>query len=455
MTKSNTRILIVDDNEELLMGLKMFLAPHMEEVVTLRNPNQLLSAIQKSPFDLILLDMNFTAGINTGNEGIYWLKRILEVDPGLSVILITGYGDVELAVKALKEGAMDFILKSWDEDKILSSILNALKLRESKQEIKLLQNKQQHLKSKFTADDVMLISKSKSMQQVLQTVQKVAKTDANILITGENGTGKEVIAREIHCKSARAEELFVSVDLGSLSESLFESELFGYRKGAFTDAKEDKPGHMEIASGGTLFLDEIGNLSFPLQSKLLSVLQNREIVPLGSTRKISVNFRLITATNNSLLKMVADSTFREDLLYRINTIQIELPPLRDRKEDIPLLAVYFLQKYCVKYLKSCSSISEKALTKFNRYDWPGNIRELKHCIEKAVILSDSSILDESDFLFNSRKTVRVNNDLNLYENEKQVINLAIEKYKGNLSQASKALGINRSTLYEKIKRYEL
>lgn len=455
MVKPAARILIVDDNVELLMGLKMFLSPHVEEVVTLKHPNQILSTLQGSTFDLILLDMNFSAGIHTGNEGLYWLKRILETDPLVSVVLITGYGDVELAVKALKDGATDFILKSWDEDKILSSVLNALKLRDSKKEIKLLQNKQQHLKTEAATHEEFCVGRSKTMQKVWEIVGKVAKTEANLLIVGENGTGKEVIAREIHRQSDRTSELFVSVDLGALSESLFESELFGYKKGAFTDAKEDKPGHMEIASGGTLFLDEIGNLTLPLQSKLLSVIQNRELVPLGSTRKIPVNFRLISATNRPLVKMVEESTFREDLLYRINTILIEIPPLRDRKEDIPQLVVFFLKKYCVKYLKSCSSISDKALEKLMQHPWPGNIRELKHCIEKAVILSDSATLGEEDFLFNTHKPIKTSDNLNLLEHEKQVIQMAIEKYKGNLSHAAKALGINRSTLYEKIKRYDL
>ncbi len=455
MPKHTTRILIVDDNQELLMGLKIFLTPHVGEVVTLKNPNQLPTILQQNNFDLILLDMNFTAGVNSGNEGLYWMKRILETDPMVSVILITGYGDVELAVKALKDGATDFILKSWDEEKILSSVLNALKLRESKKEIKLLKNKQQHLNSQSNPKEDICIGKSGAMQKILQIIGKVAKTDANILIIGENGTGKEVIAREIHHQSNRADELFVSVDLGSLSESLFESELFGYKKGAFTDAKEDKPGHMEIASGGTLFLDEIGNLSLPLQSKLLSVIQNREITPLGSTRKIPVNFRLISATNKPIVKMAEESTFREDLLYRINTIVIEIPPLRDRTEDIPDLTLYFLKKYCGKYLKSCSSITEKAIEKLLNHNWPGNVRELKHCIEKAVILSDSAILNEDDFLLNTRKSVRTTNELNLQVNEKQIIGAALEKYSGNLSHTAKALGINRSTLYGKIKRYEL
>jgi two-component system response regulator HydG len=452
--KLKSRILIVDDNEELLMGLKMFLTPHIGDVTTLKNPNQLPSFFQNNDFDLVLLDMNFTAGVNSGNEGLYWMKRILEMDSTATIVLITGFGDVELAVKAMREGAADFIQKSWDEEKILSSVLNALKIRESKIEINSLKNKQKHLSEKTSANYDLCTGKSPSMQKVFATIEKVAKTDANILILGENGTGKEVIAREIHRQSSRSSEIFVTVDLASLPESLFESELFGYKKGAFTDAKEDKPGRFEIASGGSLFLDEIGNLSLPMQAKILSAIQNREVTPLGSSRKVEFDVRLISATNSPLYTMVDDKTFREDLLYRINTIQVELPPLRDRKEDIPALVVFFLKKYCEKYRKTCTSVNPQAMDKLVQYGWPGNVRELKHIMEKAVILSDSGVLEEADFLFNTRKAnARTVDNYNLQENEKQLINMAIDKYQNNLSHAAKALGINRSTLYEKIKRY--
>jgi len=438
------------------MGLKMFLTPHVGDVTTLKNPNQIPSFLQNNNFDLVLLDMNFTAGVNSGNEGLYWMKRVLEFDPTATIVLITGFGDVELAVKAMREGAADFIQKSWDEEKILSSVLNALKIRESKIEINSLKNKQKHLSEKNSANYDLCTGKSSAMQKVFTTIEKVAKTDANILILGENGTGKEVIAREIHRQSARASEMFVSVDLASLPESLFESELFGYKKGAFTDAKEDKPGRFELASGGTIFLDEIGNLSLPMQSKILSAIQNREVTPLGSSRKVQFDVRLVSATNSPLYTMVDDKIFREDLLYRINTIQVELPPLRDRKEDIPALVVFFLKKYCDKYRKSCSSVNPKAMDKLVQYNWPGNVRELKHIMEKAVILSESVVLDEDDFLFNARKSnVKAFDSYNLQENEKQLISMAIEKHQNNLSHAAKALGINRSTLYEKIKRYGL
>lgn len=456
MAKINARILIVDDNDELLMGLQMFLAPHFTEVITLKNPNQLISTYQKSNFDVLLLDMNFTAGVNNGNEGMYWMKRILEIDPQAAIVLITGFGDVELAVNAMKDGATDFIQKSWDEDKILSSVGNAVKIRSSKLEIKSLKNKQQHLQQQLPVNQYVLTSKAKAMQQVYATIAKVAKTEANVLILGENGTGKEVIAREIHRQSLRSEEIMVTVDLAALPESLFESELFGYKKGAFTDARENKAGHFELVAGGTLFLDEIGNLSLPMQSKLLSVLQNREILPVGGTHKIPIDIRLISATNKPLQEMVVDKSFREDLLYRMNTILIELPPLRDRKEDIPFLVSFFLKKYGEKYQKDSMHVKDTAIEKLSQYPWPGNIRELQHVVEKAVILSDHAQLGEDDFFINSRPaSLPSSNNFNLLDHERQLVALAIEKAKGNLSQASKSLGINRSTLYEKIKRYGL
>jgi DNA-binding NtrC family response regulator len=454
--KQKPVILIIDDNTELLSGLKLFLTPHAGEVVTLRNPNLIVTTMQQRSFDLVLLDMNFTAGVNTGNEGLYWMKRILEIDPSVAVIMITGFGDVELAVKALKEGATDFVQKSWDEEKILSSVLTALKIRESKLEIRSLKNKKEHLEEKVGRETSICKGQSPAMQRVFQTIEKVAGTDANILILGENGTGKEIAARQIHQLSLRKSEILVTVDLASLAETLFESELFGYKKGAFTDALTDKAGHLELADGGTLFLDEIGNLSLPMQSKILSVLQNRVFTPLGSTQKIPIDIRLISATNKNLPLMAEEGNFRQDLLYRINTIQIEIPPLRERKEDIPGLAVFFLKKYADKYCKSITGISAPAIKKLVDYPWPGNVRELQHAIEKAVILALDNELGSDDFLFNNRKNpfpdVTI---LNLEENEKQLIALALEKHRGNISHASKSLGINRSTLYEKLKRYGL
>ncbi|UCG28156.1 MAG: sigma-54-dependent Fis family transcriptional regulator, partial [Bacteroidales bacterium] len=352
MQKTTGKILIVDDNEELLIALRMILSPHFGEIKTEKNPNLILSLIERESFDIILLDMNFKAGINTGNEGIFWMNKILEIDPDSTIVFITAYGDIELAVKSIKEGAADFIQKSWDQEKILSTIMAAYNLRQSKLEILRLKTKQSHLKEKIDRDYEFCTGESQIMQDLSRIIEKVAPTDANILIMGESGTGKEVIAREIHKLSARSDEIFVNVDLGSLSETLFESELFGYVKGAFTDAKEDKPGRFEIASGGTLFLDEIGNLTLPLQSKLLTAIQNRQVIRLGSNSPVPVDIRLICATNKPLFEMAEKGQFREDLIYRINTVQIEIPPLRDRPEDIPQLANFFLRNFREKYHKN-------------------------------------------------------------------------------------------------------
>jgi len=393
------KLLIVDDNKSILSALEILLQDEFDEVKTIANPNQLPSLIESNEFDLVLLDMNFSAGVNTGNEGLYWLSRIREIKPDLEVVLFTAYGDVELAVKALKQGAADFVLKPWDNEKLKATLQNVLKLQQSKKEIKKLKQKESALKSEINKEKHFIIAQSTQMLQVLSLVRKVAKTDANVLITGDNGTGKELIARELHRFSQRADEIMVSVDMGAISETLFESELFGHKKGSFTDAREDRTGKIENANYGTLFLDEIGNLPIHLQPKLLSVLQNREVTPIGSNKPVPVDVRLICATNRKPDKMVADGTFREDLLYRINTIHIDIPPLRERKEDIPAIANYFLKIYCSKYRKPCSYISESGLAKLTSYKWPGNVRELQHTIERAVILSDKKELTSDDFFF--------------------------------------------------------
>jgi len=457
MSKQKGKILIVDDNEELLIAFKFFLSKHFEKIDTIKTPNLIHEYIQKNNYDIVLLDMNFSAGINTGNEGIYWMKRILEADKNASVVLITAYGDVELAVNAMKEGAVDFIQKSWDEKKILSTILAAYNLRLSKLKIEKLEQKQKHLVDSIDSRYNLVAGNSATMKKVFDLIHKVSKTDANILILGENGTGKEVIAREIHRNSNRSGEVFVNVDIGALQENLFESELFGHIKGAFTDAKEDRAGRFEIASGGTLFLDEIGNLPLPLQSKLLSAIQNKEITRIGSNKPIPVDIRLICATNGNLEEMVEQNTFREDLLYRINTIKIEIPPLRERIEDIEPLTNFFLGKYTDKYNKSGLKLHKDTLIKLQDYSWPGNIRELQHIIEKAVILCDkSTILPEHCFSDNKKKISKIaNQSLNIELNEKALIERAIEKYKGNMSAAAKELGINRSTLYKKIEKYDI
>ncbi len=455
MSKNKGKILIVDDNKELLTALSMFLKQHFTEVQTERNPNKIPSLIREETFDIILLDMNFSAGVSTGNEGIFWMREILKIDPDATIIFITAYGDVDLAVKSMKEGATDFIQKSWDEDKMLSTILSAYKLRKSKLEIKKLKNRQSHLTEELGKLPESCICHSEPMQKIYRLIDKVAGTDANILLTGENGTGKEIIARQIHTKSSRFEQAFIKVDLGAIHENLFESELFGHMKGAFTDAKTDKPGKFEIASGGTIFLDEIGNLPFNLQPKLLSVLQNRVVYRLGSNQSVPVDIHVISATNQPLLDMIENNRFREDLLYRLNTIQIDLPPLRERPEDVETLAKYFLKKYCVKYHKELS-IPHSTITKMKDYTWPGNIRELQHSIEKAVILSDDKEIN-SKLLIPAEKAREMSRKktFNLEENEKQIIQHALNQFRGNISLAAEKLGINRSTLYAKIKKYDI
>lgn len=453
MSKPKGKILIIDDNEELLIAFKLFLNPHFEIIITDKNPNRIPEFLRKNVYDVILLDMNFAAGVNTGNEGIFWMNKILEIDSLATIVLITAYGDVALAVKAMKEGATDFIQKSWDEEKILSTILSAYKLRQSKLEIECLKQKQNHLTDSINNENTVCRARSAAMQHVYKTIDKVAVTDANVLILGENGTGKEIIARELHGKSNRANDIFVGVDVGALTETLFESEMFGHVKGAFTDAKTNKAGRFEIASGGTLFLDEIGNLSLSLQSKLLSALQNRSITRLGSNTNVAVDIRLICATNMPLYKMVEESKFREDLLYRVNTIQIELPPLRDRIEDIAVLVDFFVEQFSRKYNKAPFIVNKEVYSKLKEYNWPGNIRELQHVVEKAVIFSENNRLTP-DVLFLQSNTGKNKSDTyNLAENEKQIISSALKMFSENISLAAKKLGINRSTLYDKIKKY--
>jgi two-component system response regulator HydG len=457
MVKKSAKILVVDDDEDILLSLKLLLKQHFTEVITEKNVIQLPSLLEKDTYDLIMLDMNFTAGLNTGNEGLYWLRNIMEKDPAAVVVMITAYGDVELAVKAIKVGATDFVLKPWDNEKMLATLSASLKLRQSKLEINKLKGKQNQLKLDSDKKYSNFIGQSEKMMAVFKTISKVAKTDANVLIMGENGTGKELVARELHRQSKRKDEIFISVDMSSISETLFESELFGAMKGSYTDSKEDRAGRFEVASGGSLFLDEIGNLSLSMQAKILTVLQNREVFRLGSSKAIPINIRLISATNKPLYDMVAEGTFREDLLYRLNTIQIELPPLRERLDDIPLLADFFLTRYGRKYEKQGLKINKQALDKLREYNWPGNIRELEHAIEKAVILSESDVLKPDDFLFHSARKNNLDEmqSLNIEEMEKVLIKKAMEKFKGNMSQVARELGVSRATLYNKIDRYAI
>ena len=454
MKKNKGTVLIVDDNEEILLALKLFLKDYFETVVAEKNPNHIPSLIQNNSFDLYILDMNFIGGQNTGNEGLYWMGKIKETDPEAIVIFITAYGDIELSVKAIKQGATDFIQKPWDDEKLLGTILSAYKLRKSRVEIKKLKNRQQELQEVIDEKYDLYIGNSPAMKSIWQTLQKVSSTEANILILGENGTGKELIAREIHRQSNRSSESFVKVDVGALSDTLFESGLFGYKKGAFTDAKEDRKGRFEAASEGTLFLDEIGNIPLRLQSKLLSALQNREIQPLGSNLSIPINIRLLTATNNNLYEMGQEGLFREDLLYRINTIQIDIPPLRERLVDVSDLLNLFLDKYGLKYQKPNLRANKKIIDKLCEHDWPGNIREFEHVIEKAVILCDENGLRENDLIFPGQRGA-ITNSLKLQEHEIILIQKALKKCVGNFSAAADELGITRKTLYNKMKKYGL
>jgi DNA-binding NtrC family response regulator len=454
MKKGN--ILIVDDNKNVLTALRILLENYFESVTLLSSPKQLHTLLREIAPDIVLLDMNFSAGINTGNEGLYWLSEIKKMDADLPVVLFTAYADIDLAVKTLKQGASDFVVKPWDNAKLIATLQTAYSLRESRKEVKQLREKQLVLNRELNKEQDICWGVSEVMQQLQYLIQKVAQTDANILITGENGTGKEVIAREIQRRSSRNKEVLITVDMGAVTESLFESELFGHVKGSFTDAKTDRTGKFEAANRGTLFLDEIGNLSYSLQAKLLNALQSRQIVRVGDNKPIPVDIRLICATNRDLSESVRKNEFREDLLYRINTIQVEIPPLRERKKDIPLLAAFFLKKYAKKYSKGNISLSPGAVGKLQDYHWPGNIRELQHTLEKAVILSETNILEVNDFYLSKSAPIHVEPDnMTLEEAEKVLILNALKRNRENLSAVATELGITRPTLYNKMKKYQL
>ena len=449
----DAKVLVIDDNKSVLSALEILLQFEYKNVQTISNPNQISSFPQLEEIDIILLDMNFSAGVNTGNEGLFWLKEIKKRSPNTSVIMMTAYGAVDLAVRALKEGASDFVLKPWNNERLLTTVKSAYELRQSKQEINKLKKKEHNLKRVINEDKNYIIGNSKALTSVLNLVRKVAKTDVNVLITGENGTGKELIARELHRLSSRKDEVFIGVDMGSIAENLFESELFGHMKGSFTDAKEDRAGKFEAAHQGSLFLDEIGNVSLQTQAKLLSAIQNKSIVRVGSNKSISVDIRLICATNCNLEQMVADGLFREDLLYRINTIHIEVPPLRERKGDITVLADFFLKKFANKYDKPGLRINNIAQEKLENYPWPGNIRELQHTMERAVILSEGNVLKPADFLLHAKPSQSFSDGpKTLDEMEFQMITRALEEHEGNYSAAADQLGVSRQTLYNKMKR---
>ncbi len=453
MAKQGT-ILVVDDNKAVLNALEMLLAGVFREVITLRTPNQIEAILESGRVDVVLLDMNFSAGINTGNEGLYWLSRIKEYAAEIPVVLFTAYADIDLAVRAVKEGATDFVVKPWDNAKLVATLLAAYRLHESRREVKQLKAKEEVLKGQLSPERTVVWGESDVMRRVRQLIEKVAVTDANVLITGENGTGKEIVAREIHALSGRRGEVMISVDMGAITETLFESELFGHVKGAFTDAREDRVGKFEAANKGTLFLDEIGNLSYALQSKLLATLQSRKVIRVGSNKPIDVNIRLICATNSDLSRMVKEGTFREDLLYRINTIHVEVPPLRERGNDILLLAEAFLRDYGRKYRKSDLSFSGETRQRLLGYSWPGNVRELQHTVEKAVIMCDRQVLTPEDFLFKSEPSEMAPLET-LEDMEREMIRKALERHEGNLSAVASRLGITRQTLYNKMKKFNL
>ena len=443
------KLLIVDDNRGSLSAVKLLADKHFAEVVTLASPNSLVSTLRTFKADVVLLDMNFSAGINSGNEGIYWLRQIADKYPETKVVLFTAYADIDLAVKAMKHGAVDFIVKPWDNDKLIASLRNACRLSRRHSDPKRGDESRPD-------DKPMFWGESEAMSRIRETVEKVAVTDANILITGENGTGKEMLAREIHRLSTRRGGTMVSLDMGAIPDTLFESELFGHVKGAFTDARTDRAGKFETASGGTLFLDEIGNLPLHMQAKLLTVLQNRSIVRLGSNTPVPVDIRLITATNRDLFDLTAQGGFRQDLLYRINTIHIVLPPLRSRKEDIAPLAAMFLARYAEKYGKRVAGFTSAASERLAAHAWEGNIRYLQHRVEMAVIMSDAEIIDAAQLLLRPATAVAADNEMSTLEQmERRMIRDAIAACNGNMTAVAQQLGITRQTLYNKIKRYGL
>ncbi len=452
MNLKNASILIVDDDIDVLTAVRLLLKTEVKEVVTEKNPENLRWHLSKDNFDLILLDMNFNSSINTGNEGLFWLKEIRKLKPETCVIMITAYGDIDLAIRSLKEGASDFVVKPWHNEKLISTIKEILKQRGSKTNPAV-----------FTMTDSLigkeLLGESESMQQIFHKIEKIAPTDANILILGENGTGKDLIAKAIHQHSIRCESPFVKVDLGSLTESLFESELFGHRKGAFTDAREDRTGRFESANNGTLFLDEIGNVPLHLQAKLLSVLQNRQVIRLGTNEPVAVDIRLVCATNVALSELANENRFRKDLIYRINTVEIMVPPLRKRGNDIILLARHFARLYSNKYMKPMPEFDTKALEKLLNHHYPGNVRELQYIIERAVIMADDNVLQPHDLIFSPIESSLAAEiepaETKLSAVEKNTILKVIEKHNGNITKAAKELGLTRTALYRRLSKYDI
>lgn len=449
MVLKNANILVIDDDTDVLTAVKLLLKTEAKEVVTEKNPENLRWLLSKESFEVILLDMNFTSSINTGNEGIFWLKKIKEWGSDATVIMITAYGDIDLAVRSLKEGAADFVVKPWHNEKLIYTIKEALKNKT---------NGSNRL-SGISVIGKEILGESEPMRDIFYKIDKIAPTDANILILGENGTGKDLIAQAIHEKSMRAHKPFVKVDVGALTDTLFESELFGHKKGAFTDAREDRVGRFEAAEGGTLFLDEIGNIALHQQAKLLTVLQNRQVIRLGTNAPVPVDIRLICATNVAISELANENHFRKDLIYRINTVEITVPPLRKRGEDIFQLSRHFVKVYADKYLKPFLELDQRALEKLKNYHYPGNVRELQYTIERAVIMAEDDVLQAEDLIFSpiesSRFTVEEPEELRLSTIEKNTILRVIEKHNGNISRAAKELGLTRTALYRRLSKYDI
>jgi two-component system, NtrC family, response regulator HydG len=455
MAKPSGNILLADDDEYVLLSLKLLLEQHFNSVITTTNPERIPALFDREQFDVVVLDMNFRQGDTTGNQGLFWLKKILTLNPDTQVILLTAYADIHIAVESIKEGALDFIVKPWQNEKLLATVKTANVVSQEKKKVKQLKTKQKSLVSALEPIYEPLLGTSDTINEIRKTIDKVAPTEAAVLILGANGTGKEVIAREIHRHSNRREGVFMAVDVGSLTESLFESEMFGHRKGAFTDAKEDRIGRFEAAAGGTLLLDEIGNLSLSLQAKLLTVLQSKRIVRLGTNEPVDVDVRILCATNSNLQAMVKEGKFRDDLLYRINTVEITVPPLSERIADIPLIADHFLKKFGSRYHKPNLRLSAEAISYLQAYSWPGNIRELQHALERAVIMGEGAVLGPKDFgPFEKQSTADfMLDDLNLVKIEEWAVRKALAKHGGNVSHAAHELGLSRGALYRRMEQY--
>ncbi|KYG73346.1 MULTISPECIES: sigma-54-dependent transcriptional regulator [Roseivirga] len=455
--KQKAKILILDDDNYVLLSLRILLEQHYTDVRGINSPTQLTTALAENEFDIVVLDMNFSAGDTSGKDGLKYLQQVKDANPNTSILLLTAYGEINLAVEAMRLGAYDFLVKPWENEKLLATIKTAFELNSAAKKIEHLETEKSVLLQELNAPFNEIIGESEAIKKVFSQIEKVAKTQANVLITGENGTGKELVARAIHKASDRANDIFLNVDMGAISETLFESELFGHKKGAFTDAKADRTGKFEAANNGTLFLDEIGNLPLPLQAKLLRVIQDQKVTKVGDNKEIDLNIRLICATNANLPELVKTEAFRQDLLFRINTIEIHLPPLRERQEDIPVLAQHFLNIYKQKYKKPGLFVADYVYNKLQKYDWPGNIRELQHAIERAVIMSDGKQLQVSDFNLKDTNETEIEavDSFNLDQIEKWAIESAIKKHQGNISHAAQELGLSRGALYRRMEKYDL